>query len=158
MPTIRPTRTEDLDRVVALEAAADTVEWLCETGRAWHERALADRDQEHLVVEYDGAVIGFGVLAGLRTCDGVIELRRMAVDPAHRGSGTGRALLRAAIGRALDRHGAHRVWLDVKVHNERARLLYESEGFVPTETQAGAVAEPDGTTSDLLVMVRQPSS
>jgi diamine N-acetyltransferase len=154
--TLRPTTPDDLDRVVSLEATADTVEWLCDTGRAWHERALSDPDQEHLVAEEDGVVVGFGVLVGLRTGDGAIELRRMAVDPAVRGRGQGRALLRAAIDRAHDRHDARRVWLDVKAHNRRARALYESEGFAPTETIADAVTEADGTTSDLVVMVLEP--
>jgi ribosomal protein S18 acetylase RimI-like enzyme len=124
--TIRPTKTEDLDRVVAIEAAADTKQWLGNTGRSWHERALADPDQEHLLAVYDGAVIGFGVLAGAGTGDGTIELRRMVVHPASRGGGHGRALLEAVSRRAQDRHGARQVWPDVKTHNQRARGLYEA--------------------------------
>jgi hypothetical protein len=42
----------------------------------------------------------------------------------------------------------------VKPHNVRARRLYESEGFVLTRTIAGALTEPDGTTTHLLVMTR----
>ena len=34
--------SEDLDAIVALEASRDTMEWLGETGPAWHQRALAD--------------------------------------------------------------------------------------------------------------------
>lgn len=157
MLTIRPTTADDVNHVVTLEGAAETAEWLGETGALWHEKALADPDQEHVIAEYDGALVGFAVLAGRRTGNGVIELRRMVVDSALRGSGHGRALLQVVVARAHQRHGAHRVWLDVKVHNRRARSLYKSEGFVPTETQFGAITDPDGTTSDLLVMVRQLS-
>jgi ribosomal protein S18 acetylase RimI-like enzyme len=101
----------------------------------------------HLVAELDGTVVGFGVIAGLGTFDGVVELRRMVIDPVHRGRGLGRSLLRSMTRRAYAA-GARRVWLDVKPDNERARSLYESEDFVPTETIADAE-----TTDELIVLV-----
>jgi diamine N-acetyltransferase len=152
---IRPTTREDLIDVVALETATDTSVWLGETGLAWHERALIDQDQEHLVTN-NTALTGFIVLAGLQNELSAIELRRMVVHPAFRGAGHGRALLKAALTRAYDRHRARRVWLDVKPQNARAKTLYESEGFRAAETLAAAVTEADGTTTDLLVMVHQP--
>jgi diamine N-acetyltransferase len=155
MLTIRPTAAEDLVGVVALETATDTSVWLGETGLAWHEHALTDPDQEHLVTDNGTALTGFVVLAGLHDT-GAIELRRMVVHPASRGAGHGRALLKAALTRAYDHHGASRIWLDVKAQNLRAKTLYESEGFRATETLTGAVTEADGTTIDLLVMIHQP--
>ncbi|MPZ63616.1 MAG: GNAT family N-acetyltransferase [Propionibacteriales bacterium] len=155
MLSIRPTAVADLAVVTALEDEPDTAEWLCETGPAWHERALQDPDQEHLVAEYDGGTAGFMVLAGLRRSDGVLELRRIVAAPAVRRTGVGRAMLKAAVACAIDVHDARRVWLDVKTQNVRARTLYESEGFVPTRTITEAIAEADGTTSDLLVMTRE---
>jgi len=50
------------------------VVWLGKIGAAWHERALADPDQEHLVTERAGDLCGFAVLAGLGHPDQVIEL------------------------------------------------------------------------------------
>lgn len=151
MLTLRATATGDLEDVARWEAEPDTAVWLGGTGRAWHTRALADPDQEHLIGMDAGVPIGFVVLAGLRAAE-VIELRRMVVSTAHRGTGRGRALLLAAVARAYDRHGAREVWLDVKAENERARALYESAGFAATETRADAVPEPDGTRSDLIIM------
>jgi ribosomal protein S18 acetylase RimI-like enzyme len=149
---IRPTTTQDLVHLAALETAPDTSAWLGETGLAWHERALADPDQEHLVAETAGTLAAFVLLAGLRDGQGAIEVRRMAVLLEFRRTGHGRALLRAALAHAYDLHGARRVWLDVKTQNLRARALYESEGFILTQTLANAVTEADGTASDLLVM------
>jgi diamine N-acetyltransferase len=146
---LRPTTNDDLGRVLAIESAADTSEWLGETGRAWHERSRTDQDQEHLVAEVDGTIVGFGVIAGLGTVDRVIELRRMAIDPAYRSRGLGRSLLRTMTSRAYAA-GAHRVWLDVKPDNLRARALYESESFVPTNALADAE-----TTGDLIVLVHE---
>jgi diamine N-acetyltransferase len=95
------------------------------------------------------------VLVGRRSGAGVVELRRMAMSSAHRGGGLGRALLRELVGRARDHFGARRVWLDVKAHNTRARRLYETESFVRYETRVGVIAEPDGSTSDLVLMRRE---
>lgn len=148
MLTIHPTTAEDLLHVVALETAADTSTWLGETGLSWHEHALADPDQEHLVTTDDATLTGFVVLAGLHNHSGTVELRRMVVHRRFRGTGQGRALLRAALTRAYDHHHARRVWLDVKPHNLRARTLYQSEGFISTELPPA----PNDPSSDLIIM------
>ncbi|WP_188195422.1 GNAT family N-acetyltransferase [Nonomuraea sp. SYSU D8015] len=153
--TLRTGTTEDLQQLAAWETDPDTSIWLGEIGPAWHTRALDDPDQDHLVAVEAGTPIGFAVLAGLSSADRSIELRRMVVRPARRHAGRGRALLRAALTRAYQRHTARRVWLDVKAHNDRARALYESEGFTVTDTVKGAVIEADGTVGDLLIMVHQ---
>ena len=54
---------------------------------------------------------------------------RMYVDAANAGAGLGRALLRAALGRARELPGVEKVNLTVAAHNSRAVGLYESEGF-----------------------------
>lgn len=155
MLTLRPTTPEDLRDVTDWESERETSAWLGETGAAWHRRALTDPEQEHVIAVVADAPAGFAVLAGLR--DGSsIELRRIVVAPSHRGAGQGRALLQALLTRAYEHHGARTVWLDVKKHNHRARSLYESAGFVVRETRSIAIVEPDGTASDLVIMVHQP--
>ena len=47
--------------------------------------------------------------------------------------------------------GAHRLWLDVKPHNERARALYRSEGFVEEGTLRDALYY-NGRFESLVVM------
>ena len=71
------------------------------------------------------------------------------VDPAYRSHGLGRSPLRTMTSRAYAA-GAHRVWLDVKPDNVRARALCESEHFVPTNAIADA-----GTTDDLIVLLHE---
>jgi ribosomal protein S18 acetylase RimI-like enzyme len=142
MIIVRPGTAADIDAVAALETEPDTAGWLGETGRAWHLRVLANPDAEHLVATSPAArddeeMTGFTVLAGLHRPDRLIELRRMVIAAERRGAGLGRRLLRAAVARAYDQHGAQRVWLDVKDDNVRAQALYESEGFVIARTPAG---------------------
>jgi diamine N-acetyltransferase len=148
MLTLRPSTEDDLGSLAGWEAEPDTARWLGETGPAWHARALADPDQDHLIALEADAPVGFAVLAGLNGGQ-QLELRRMLLRPAHRGSGRGRAL-------AYQERGATGVWLDVKAHNHRARALYESAGFTATETLAGAITEPDGSRSDLIIMTHRP--
>ncbi|RBM19058.1 GNAT family N-acetyltransferase [Streptomyces sp. PT12] len=153
---LRPTTAADLPRLIEWESALRTAAFLGEIGVAWHERALADPRQEHLVAERDGEPAAFAVLAGLwRAADQedrldpgdragrVLEIRRLVVAPERRGAGVGRALLRAVRDRAYLAHRADRVWLDVRPGNARARHLYASEGFVVTSRDVGA---------DLLIM------
>jgi diamine N-acetyltransferase len=153
---LRATIPADLVQVTAWEAQPDTSAWLGETGPAWHERALADPGQRHLIAEEVGAPVGFAVLAGLHSvdwadrADRAIELRRMVVSVGSRGAGHGRAMLRAVFARARDEYHATRVWLDVKPQNLRARRLYESEGFVPAQPLPVAVTTPN----DLIILTR----
>jgi RimJ/RimL family protein N-acetyltransferase len=61
-----------------------------------------------------------------------------------KGRGTGRATLRVVKKVAFDDLGAHRLWLDVKKRNERARALYAGEGFVVEGELREAVRVADG--------------
>ena len=62
--------------------------------------------------------------------DGIGEVKRMYVDPAHRGQGHSRALLRALVQHARD-VGLREVWLETGTRQVAAVKLYESEGFQP---------------------------
>ncbi|MGW6913948.1 GNAT family N-acetyltransferase [Kitasatospora sp. NPDC054939] len=147
--TVRPSTAADLDAATRFESDPGAAGWLGAKGLGWHLRALADPDQEHLSAEADGEPAGFVVLAGLRAGRGVVELRRIVLAPGLQGLGLGRELFRAAVARAHGEHGAHRVWLDVKPLNRRARALYSSEGFVEHGTIPGPPEDPE----DLVLMV-----
>lgn len=75
--------------------------------------------------EANGPVIAF--VATMRRANR-LEIVGVAVDPAHRRSGIGRALLRAVIDSARER-GLAMVTLHVSTANEGALALYEREGF-----------------------------
>lgn len=84
-----------------------------------NERVLVARD------EPGGPVRGF---VATRPQGPWIEIVGLAVDEAHRGEGTGRALLRAAIAHARARDAAF-VSLHVSTANLAAKSLYADEGF-----------------------------
>lgn len=57
-----------------------------------------------------------------------VELKRLYVDPALHGRGTGKLLLDQGLARARAA-GAATVWLGVWEHNTRAQTFYRREGF-----------------------------
>jgi RimJ/RimL family protein N-acetyltransferase len=146
---LRPTRDDDLDYVVAAEAAPDAAPFLAPSPRAVHAEFLRDPAQRHLIAEADGARVGFALLR-LHPADRAVELRRLAVT--ERGCGHGREILRQVKAAAFTEHDAHRLWLDVKPHNDRARALYLSEGFVEEGLLRDALLEPDGRFESLVIM------
>jgi len=150
---LRPTRADDLGYVVATESDADNAPYLAPSPRAEHEGFLGDPRQRHLIAEVEGRPVGF-VLMRLHPEDRAVELRRLAVT--EKGRGYGRATLRAVARAAFEGHGAHRLWLDVKPHNERARALYRSEGFVEEGVLRDALLSGDRFESLVVMSLLRP--
>ena len=80
-----------------------------------------------LVAELDGVLVG---CAGLRPASAGAEVKRMYVDPAVRGRGVARALLRALVEHARA-HGLTTLRLETGTEQPEAIALYESEGWRP---------------------------
>ena len=127
--TLRPTVLGDLDFVTGAEREPDNRGFILSWERERHAAAISDDDFAHWIIEHpEEGRVGFVILAGLRDPSRSIEFRRSVVTAKRRG--IGRAGVREVKRRAFRELGAHRLWLDVKEHNERARSLYKSEGFV----------------------------
>ena len=131
---LRPTTPADLDFVLSAEQHPDNSGFVLPWTRDRHLAVLSDPDIAHWIVEPAGGgkPVGFVMMAGLTNSHASIELKRVIIT--EKGHGYGRAAVRAIKQRAFTELGAHRLWLDVFVHNTRARPLYESEGFVAEGT------------------------
>lgn len=86
-----------------------------------------------LLAEHRGDIVGYAHIAvsGTPACvtgAQAVELKRLYVDPALHGRGTGKALLDESLARAVVA-GADTVWLGVWEHNTRAQKFYRREGF-----------------------------
>lgn len=105
----------------------------------------------HLIIESQplGQRLGFVILAGLTSESRSIEFMRIVVQ--EKGQGYGRETVRAVERYAFDTLSAHRLWLDVKAHDTRARALYEKEGFRHEGTLRECLVGPEGFES-LVVM------
>jgi GNAT superfamily N-acetyltransferase len=91
--------------------------------------APADTDLP-LVAEMEGVAVGLAWGKLEMRANPVCHVLQMWVDPAHRGRGAGKALLRTIVEWA-ESGGARAVYLTVTCGNEAAGRLYESAGFLP---------------------------
>lgn len=101
--------------------------------------------------EHGGPVIGF---VATRARNGALEISGLAIEPAHRRTGIGRALVRAAVRSARVR-GFGQVALHVSTGNQAAIALYTRERFRKDRRIAAFYSEerfPDG--GDAWVMIR----
>lgn len=119
---VREAGPEACDALATLEAASFDVPWSADA----LGELLADGLTRAWVGEAAGGLCGAGLL---RVVAGEGELLRIAVHPADRRHGVGRALLRAILSAAADAcpYGIH---LEVRASNVAARHLYARQGFV----------------------------
>ena len=127
---IRPARPEDDPALQRIDRAT----WTPDVSPVASPELFRpmERLEDVLVVEQDGQVVGYVRLTQpgpLPSHSHALLIDGLAVDPARRGEGLGRALVTAALEEARHR-AARKVSLRVLAPNQVARRLYESCGFV----------------------------
>ncbi len=137
MPTdvpyrIRPATAADLGAVAEIERAVFSDPWPAAAFRslltpfAW------------VAVHTDGTLAGY-VFAHHALDEG--EILNLAVHPAHRRAGVGRALVERVFA-ALAGGGVARVYLEVRESNQAGRAFYGRLGFRPVGRRPGYYARP----------------
>jgi ribosomal protein S18 acetylase RimI-like enzyme len=131
--TIRPAREEDEAALLALDAATWSSDVTPAPRPPPDKRFFSAERGPHdvLVAVVDDKVAGYvrlGPVTELESNLHVLEIKGLAVDPAHHRRGLGRGLLAAAAEEASTR-GVRRLTLRVLAPNTAARSLYESCGF-----------------------------
>ncbi|GAA2049893.1 hypothetical protein GCM10009839_65070 [Catenulispora yoronensis] len=102
-------------------------------------REYRDPSKALFVVQHDDRLVG---LAGLRTLEpGVVEVKRMYVDPGHRGHRFGAGLLEVLLEEA-PAMGAATVRLDTARFMADAQRLYRSRGFEERDPYPGTEIPP----------------
>ncbi|MFP5020383.1 GNAT family N-acetyltransferase [Pseudonocardia phyllosphaerae] len=165
----RPDDATEIAALVALDASVPAG-ILGDTGPDWHRAAAADPDRLHVVAAGTGREVdGYLVLAAPRGPEPGVELHRLVVAPARRGSGLGRALLDTALTLTGADPGAPcldtgttevpawlhagRLWLEVAPDNTAALELYRAAGLV-VETQLPSVPGDPSSPVRRLVLSR----
>lgn len=154
MIRLRGAEESDLDFIVAQEARRAFAQFIFRWGRSRHLKNLSDPDKRYLVAERAGEVLGYVILAGLRSEHRALELVRiLVVEP---GLGLGREILRAVLKLAFDKLGAHRLWLDVFTDNERARRAYLNAGFQEEGILRESIRQGGGFRSLVIMSLLAP--
>lgn len=125
---LRRTETKDLGFVCPAEQHVDNRDYVSQQTLEQHMAILENMDMFHLIVESASKPVGYILMAGLKSQNRCIELKRFVIT--EKGQGFGREALKLCKTIAFEMGKAHRLWLDVVEHNQRARNLYLSEGFI----------------------------
>jgi ribosomal-protein-alanine N-acetyltransferase len=131
---IRPLTIDDLDRVVALEAANQPAPW----SEGVFRDELAAENRVYLAADEDG-VVGFG---GVMLVDDEAHVTNLLVDQEWRRRGIGLELMLGLIDAALEKEARH-ITLEVRSENEPARRLYARLGLAPVGVRRGYYGDDD---------------
>jgi diamine N-acetyltransferase len=124
---LRPTISQDLDFVLTAENHPDNRDSVSQWTREQHEQTISTPNALHFVIEADNVIVGYTMLHGLTDPNQSLCIQRLVIT--QKGNGYGKATLRLLQKRAFEEWHSHRLWLDVRDHNHRAKHVYESVGF-----------------------------
>jgi len=122
------TKESDIDTVVSIENESGNSQFILGNSKKEHLYMLKDNDFAHLMLYKNEKKIGFVILSGLKNKNKSVEFRRIIIKD--KGKGFGRLAIKQIKHYCFELLKCHRLWLDVFETNERARYLYQSEGFV----------------------------
>lgn len=125
--TFRPSTEADLEFILQLENNPENIKFINSWPKQRHREAFRNDDVFHGIVMCQDHPAGFFILAGLESSNKSIEFLRVVI--AEKEKGLGRKVLKAVKKYCFEDLKSHRLWLDVKSFNERAKYLYQSEGF-----------------------------
>jgi ribosomal-protein-alanine N-acetyltransferase len=132
--SIRRLTLDDLEAVVAMEAANQPAPWSDGVFRD----ELAAENRVYLAADEDG-VVGFG---GVMLVGDEAHVTNLLVDPVWRRRGIGLELMRALIDEAVA-EGARHITLEVRSENDAARRLYARLGLAPVGMRKGYYGDDD---------------
>ena len=121
---------------------------------AWHaqdfEAAISSACDHPLVLRAaeDARLIGYAVL---RILAPEAEIEDICIAPDARRNGAGACLMDHML-QLAEKEGATRVFLEVRAHNEAARALYRTKGFVDSYVRKAYYQAP---TDDAIIMMKE---
>ncbi len=146
-PQIVPAGPPEVEKLAALHALAFKA--------AWDATALRDLLASPLVFAQQAGSPPLGFILARAVADEA-EVLTLAVAPAGRRRGAGRALVEAAAEEARIR-GAHTLTLEVAQDNVAALALYAATGFEEVGRRRGYYTRPNGAV-DALTLQRRLNS
>jgi ribosomal-protein-alanine N-acetyltransferase len=132
--SIRRLTLDDLEAVVAMEAANQPAPW----SEGVFRDELAAENRVYLAADEDG-VVGFG---GVMLVGDEAHVTNLLVDREWRRRGIGLELMRALIDEAVA-EGARHITLEVRSENDAARRLYARLGLAPVGMRKGYYGDDD---------------
>lgn len=125
---LRDTLMEDLDYVIESERKSENAIYVGQWTEQEHMQSLLDLNIGHYIIENfnSGEKIGYIILSGLLTKK-IIEIKRIVINIKNKGYG--KSVLEELKKICFEEYKAHRLWLDVRMSNERGKYIYKKVGF-----------------------------
>ncbi|MCD2179057.1 GNAT family N-acetyltransferase [Rhizobium sp. C1] len=147
---IRPATEADIPAIMDIERTEGFDAYVGRSERAQHEALMAIADTRYIMLEDETGPVGFAILQGAGTANGIVYLKRIAIRSP--GKGLGKWFLSELIRLSFEAYGAEKFWLDAFETNERARHVYASCGLQHDGVLREHYPLPDGTRANLVVM------
>jgi diamine N-acetyltransferase len=124
-----PAVATDVAFIVACESNLDNSAFISQWPKDRHLRTLIDPNFGYYIIvgSVETKALGYVILEGLRDENDSLCIQRIVTTEKSRG--IGRAAIKQIKKLAFFEFNTHRLWLDVKTFNTRAKHLYETEGF-----------------------------
>lgn len=130
--TIRRARFTDISSIIRIEELIyGTAPW---NANAFQIELERDHDRLYLVTVYDGQVVGYAGCS-FNWYKHESHITNIGVSPAYQDQGIGANLIQI-LKTYAGNHGYPRMTLEVRIHNLRARKLYERLGFHQTNIKS----------------------
>lgn len=153
--SIRRAGPVDIPFIMATERGEGYDDLVGRWSESQHRSEFAKPGSAYVIGEVAGEPNGFTILRDLDDPFGNVLLKRIAVRRP--GAGFGRQFLAIVLDFAFAQPNTHRVWLDVFVHNARARAVYAGLGLREDGILREAYAKADGTrVSQVLMSILRP--
>ncbi|QMS88003.1 GNAT family N-acetyltransferase [Nostoc edaphicum CCNP1411] len=152
MIKLRTANLNDIDFIFTQETRDEFKDLILCWSREEHSSNLHCADKHYLMIEnVSGETQGYAILSGLQSPNRSIELTRIIV--AEPGLGYGKRALRIILKKVFEDYNAHRCWLDVFEHNQRARHVYQSVGFQEEGVLREALRQKDKYSSLVIMSI-----
>ncbi|MGM0885227.1 MAG: GNAT family N-acetyltransferase [Bacillota bacterium] len=126
---LRKTEISDLTFVLDAETDLDNTPYIGQWTFEQHLESLTNEDMVHLIIENkQGDKVGYVILTGFLNSNKAICVKRITIQI--KGHGYGKEAMKLILKWVFENTETHRIWLDVKDFNLRARHVYESVGFI----------------------------
>jgi diamine N-acetyltransferase len=143
----------DIDLVMTMEK--ENAQFILPYSRERHIEVLESEDEEHfLILNNEGDIVGFIILAGLTNPHLSLEFRRIVVSKKRLGYGS--QVLHLIKDYCFFQLRFHRLWLDVFEENYAAIRLYETVGFKREGMLRECVKTQSGFKSLVLMSILFP--
>lgn len=128
MVNLQRTVVLDLEFVLTTEQGEANRTYIGQWSREEHMAAMNDPDILHLTIrDNSDERVGYVIITGLQDANLTACIKRIVIQS--KGLGYGKMSLQLLTDWIFQHTQTHRLWLDVRDHNNRAQHVYESSGF-----------------------------